>query len=463
MGVTFMLKIRNIKIGELEKVSEFIAYMNSDKKHHIGYCGVLKEEILKSLQEEYTKEALEKCFVAAYEYDKIVGILGVDIDEESKFGELWGPFVRDGFNKSEVFSMLWDKLTKSISNMCEEFGVFCNAKNIKCIKFAERYNFQRNGEFIIMELNSKEFQRALEFKLFEITSEYYNQFEMLHNRIFPKAYYNGKTILSRINEHRKVFIIKENNELLGQIYVEVEPEFGESNIEFIAVREDKQGKGLGSKLINIAINWIFSFEKIESITLCVNKENKKALKLYRKCGFKEKNNMIFLKKVCFKREGKLVYIKKPQFYELTYVKKLWADEETMKDVGGALDFPKEKWDSWYKKMIEPGDGRNFYCLIYNNEHQSVGEVSFHRYDEINKTAEFNIKIESKYRGRGYANEAMKLMLKYYFYEFGGEVMLDEVINVNGQQALKKFGFEVISSAEESISFRMTKERFEEIL
>ncbi|WP_051931602.1 GNAT family N-acetyltransferase [Clostridium sp. KNHs214] len=182
-----------------------------------------------------------------------------------------------------------------------------------------------------------------------------------------------------------------------------------------------------------------------------------------KTGELEKVSEVILKKRCFKREGNLIYIKKPQFYELTYVKKLWANEETMKDVGGALDFSKEKWDSWYKKMVEPGDGRNFYCLIYNNEHQSVGEVSFHRYDEINKTAEFNIKIESKYRGRGYANEAMKLMLKYYFYEFGGEVMLDEVINVNGQQALKKFGFEVISSAEESISFRMTKERFEEIV
>lgn len=76
----------------------------------------------------------------------------------------------------------------------------------------------------------------------------------------------------------------------------MEPEFGESSIDFFAVKEDKRGFGLGSKLIKIAIDWIFSFNEIDNITLCVKAENQRALKLYRKCGFKEKNHMVFLKK-----------------------------------------------------------------------------------------------------------------------------------------------------------------------
>ncbi|MFD3157727.1 GNAT family N-acetyltransferase [Haloimpatiens sp. FM7330] len=165
----------------------------------------------------------------------------------------------------------------------------------------------------------------------------------------------------------------------------------------------------------------------------------------------------------FKSQGNLIYIKQPEFCELFYVKKLWSDKETMNDVGGPIDFPEKRWECWYKRMVRPGDGKNFYCLIYNNENKVVGEVSFHRYDEENKVAEFNVKIESKYRGRGYGKEAIKLVLNYYFYEFGGQVMMDEVINENGIQTLKKFGFEVVSQTENSTVFRMTKKRFNDRL
>lgn len=159
------------------------------------------------------------------------------------------------------------------------------------------------------------------------------------------------------------------------------------------------------------------------------------------------------------KKGKLIYIRKPEFNELDYVSLLWADEDTMKDVGGAIQFPEERRKGWYSKMVYPADGRNFYCLIYNMEDIPVGEVSFHRYNIENKTAEFNVKVQSKYRHRGYGKEAIKLMLDYYFFEFGGEVMMDDVINVNGQKALAKFGFEILSRSRESILFRMTKERY----
>ncbi|WP_427339829.1 GNAT family N-acetyltransferase [Caloranaerobacter sp. DY30410] len=164
----------------------------------------------------------------------------------------------------------------------------------------------------------------------------------------------------------------------------------------------------------------------------------------------------------FKKEGRLIYIKQPEFDELDYVSELWSDENTMKDVGGVVSFPKERRKDWYKKMVKPTDGKNFYCLIYNFENQPVGEVSFHRYDDDSKTAEFNIKIQSKFRGRGYAKEAMKLMLEYYFYEFNGQVMLDNVTSISGQQALNNFGFETVLKTDNSILFKMTKERFKNI-
>lgn len=161
--------------------------------------------------------------------------------------------------------------------------------------------------------------------------------------------------------------------------------------------------------------------------------------------------------------GKLVYIKQPNIDELNYVSELWTDEETMRDVGGTIAFPEEKRGNWYRRMVQPGDGKNFYCLIYNHENNPVGEVSFHGYDREEKSANFNIKVQYKYRGNGYAKEAMELMLNYYFYEFGGEVIFDDVINVNGQRALSKFGFEIVSEFEDEVSFEMTKDRFTQLM
>ncbi|MGL4730012.1 MAG: GNAT family N-acetyltransferase [Clostridium sp.] len=161
----------------------------------------------------------------------------------------------------------------------------------------------------------------------------------------------------------------------------------------------------------------------------------------------------------FIKKGNLVYIKKPDYEDIEYIKKLWTDEDTMKDVGGIIICDDKKWDNWYKRMVYPGNGKNFYCLIYDINNLPVGEVSFHGYDRNTKTADLNVKVEYIHRGNSYGNEAIKLLLNYYFNEFGGEVIFDNVANENGVNALKKWGFEVLEEKENEVLFRMTKENF----
>lgn len=113
---------------------------------------------------------------------------------------------------------------------------------------------------------------------------------------------------------------------------------------------------------------------------------------------------------------------------------------------------------WWKL----GDGCNVYCLVYNENQRPVGEISFHCYDENEKSASFNIKIQARYRGRGYAKATMDLMLDYYFNEFGGEVMIDEVINERGIRVLMSYGFEKVDKTEVGILLRLTKDKFNQI-
>lgn len=157
-----------------------------------------------------------------------------------------------------------------------------------------------------------------------------------------------------------------------------------------------------------------------------------------------------------------VEIKSPSFEELAYVVKLWSDPNTMEDVGGVVEFESNRHQSWYEKMVNPGDGYNVYCLIYNKKKEPIGEVSFHQYQLDSKTARLNIKIEAKHRGNGHAKEALDLMLDYYFNEFGGEVMLDDVANANGVQVLKKYGFEIISQSQTSTLLKLTKSKYNQL-
>lgn len=165
------------------------------------------------------------------------------------------------------------------------------------------------------------------------------------------------------------------------------------------------------------------------------------------------------------RKGNSIYIRQPRFEELAFVTKLWGDYETMKDIGGPIAFERERWSSWYEKMVDPGDGKNFYCLIFNKSNRVVGEVSFHRYARVTGTAELNVKVEYKHRGKGYGKEAVILLLDYYFSEFGGQVISDAVAinNISGQNVLLNLGFEHEASNEEVFLVKMTKEKYNSIV
>lgn len=59
-------------------------------------------------------------------------------------------------------------------------------------------------------------------------------------------------------------------------------------IDSFLVKEEFRGKGYGTKLINKAIK-LAQKQKIDSIELIVNKDNRVAKKLYEKAGFKKTN------------------------------------------------------------------------------------------------------------------------------------------------------------------------------
>lgn len=137
----------------------------------------------------------------------------------------------------------------------------------------------------------------------------------------------------------------------------------------------------------------------------------------------------------------------------------------MKDVGGVILIPNDKYIKWYEKMIIKGKGRNRYFLIIDKvSNKCLGEISFHRYNIDTKTADLNIKILKKFRGQGKAKESLDLLLDYYFNTFKGSIIQDQIgiNNINGLNILINYGFVEKYRNNEEILIELTKSKFNEI-
>ncbi|MDQ1257029.1 MAG: hypothetical protein QG656_1630 [Candidatus Hydrogenedentes bacterium] len=159
--------------------------------------------------------------------------------------------------------------------------------------------------------------------------------------------------------------------------------------------------------------------------------------------------------------GQTVCLRPPKPHELAFVCQLWADPETMEPVGGPVEYSEERMHRWFAYMVDPGSTSNCYCLIFNADDEPVGEVSFHHWDAETKKADFNIKVLAIHRRKGYAQDALRTLLAYFFGSFGGLIMTDELRleNVGGQRFIAQCGFEHDPSRTDVHLMRITKEMF----
>lgn len=126
-----------------------------------------------------------------------------------------------------------------------------------------------------------------DIELITFREEYFEEYKNIYNECFYdmrkaldiKPYYFYSSIEELKDKKERIFILKENNELIGSVAIL------DNEIDDLIVNKKYQGKGYGKKLLLYAINKMQNL-KVEKITLHVAKWNEKALKLYENNGFK---------------------------------------------------------------------------------------------------------------------------------------------------------------------------------
>ncbi|GAA0375608.1 GNAT family N-acetyltransferase [Bacillus horti] len=299
------MRIQMASISEIPKIAELISRLNAFSEQHIGYCGQQQDEIEQTLRNDWGNEgefSIDQSFVVAFDGEQLVGVLGFDIDVEGGQAEVWGPFAADqNLISHEQLWSYW--LSNGVAEHVQHYFFFVNTANKTVINFLDHIQAKRRSEEVILVLDKASFSSP-EHAATELPPQLEKDFIRLHDQVFPDTYYSGADILKRLEqkEHR-VFIHKEDEQLAGYIYVEADLEFGEASIEFFGVPEKYRGRGIGTKLIQTAISWFFTFDQLSEIRLCVGAENAEALHVYEKVGFGVKHKLIAYLKEGKKRDG----------------------------------------------------------------------------------------------------------------------------------------------------------------
>lgn len=152
-------------------------------------------------------------------------------------------------------------------------------------------------------------------------------------------------------------------------------------------------------------------------------------------------------------EDNKVVLKIPKFEELEYRRELLLDIDTMAyNVGygdtedtGCIEFNENKWLDWYSRWVNNVPERYYAYIIKVDENVPVGEVAL-RYDNEKKAYSINIIVEAKYRGSGFSEQGLRLLVDIAFEELGAEKVFDEFprSRVSAEKLFNKVGFKRIS-------------------
>ena len=156
-----------------------------------------------------------------------------------------------------------------------------------------------------------------------------------------------------------------------------------------------------------------------------------------------------------------VCLQVPASEELGFIRRMWADAETMEPVGGPVVLSPDEGVQWYRRWVDPGSAERAYWLV-TCERRPVGEVSLRCFDPVVGTGMLNVKIASWERRRGYGRQAVRAVLRYFFEALGGTQMNDDIAlgNAAGQSLMLSEGFTRDTTAADVCRLYLTRRQWE---
>lgn len=129
-------------------------------------------------------------------------------------------------------------------------------------------------------------------------------------------------------------------------------------------------------------------------------------------------------------------------------------------VTGCIAFPPDRWEQWRARWVGKEPERFYAYLVRKTDGAFLGEVCLRR-DGDDPRYEMGIVLYAPFRGRGYAREGLRLLLKQAFECLGAETVTNcfEVTRAAALRIHKAAGFTQTARKGDLIELLMTRERF----
>lgn len=238
----------------------------------------------------------ELVYVLAFQGENLVGAMGCEYDEELHRGWLHGPHAEiDDWESpaEELFARVLEALPSSITIL----DAYPNTANTRAVDFYGRRGFARVGDVShVYGLVSGHRVASREAPCGPLEKCHEPSFLELYHTLFPDAYYSGRRILNMIGSSYRVFVVAEGTDVLGFAAGSADEGSKSGEVQFVGVREDRRGKGLGRRLLRTAVDWLFDDAAMSQVFLNVRQDVPHARSLYESVGFKHRYSGISLRK-----------------------------------------------------------------------------------------------------------------------------------------------------------------------
>lgn len=222
-------------------------------------------------------------FVVAERGQAILGSLGCELDRDAGRAWLRGPHVVEEEPWPGVAEALLGSLITYLPPEIRRLDAFPNLENRRGVAFYREQGFREVGPVHVYEAVGPP-QAAGASGCREMSAGDRVAVARLHDAAFTDVWLSGSRLAGYFEENHKVFVHDSPAGVNGYVYASLDRE--EGVIEFLAVDPAHRGRGVGLRLLNRALDWIFREGKARVANLTVRDELTDARALYRKAGFR---------------------------------------------------------------------------------------------------------------------------------------------------------------------------------
>jgi len=282
--------------SDVPQLAQWLVRICENPKHHCMHSWSGEDAVdLGGLLLKYLADG-ELVYVLAFQGENLVGAMGCEYDEELHRGWLHGPHaeIDDWESPSEeLFARVLEVLPSFIATL----DAYPNTANVRAVGFYGRRGFAKVGDVSHvygLTPGDRVASREAPCRTFQKCHE--PSFLELFGALFPNAYYSGRRILNMVGSSCRVFVIAEGVEVLGFAAGCTDEGSKTGEVQFVGVREDRRGKGLGRRLLRTAVDWLFDDAAVSEVLLNVRQDVPHARNLYESVGFRRRHTGIGLRK-----------------------------------------------------------------------------------------------------------------------------------------------------------------------